>query len=46
MTDYKDVRTTEHEEGREQRFATFKATQLIWLVMGLIEAAIALRVAV
>jgi len=44
MTDYKDVRTTEHEEGREQRFATFKATQLIWLVLGLVEAAIALRV--
>lgn len=44
MTDYKDVRTTEHEEGREQRFATFKATQLIWLLLGLVEAAIALRV--
>jgi YggT family protein len=44
MTDYKDVRTTEHEEGREQRFATFKATQLIWLVLGLLEASIALRV--
>ena len=44
MTDYKDVRTTEHDEGQEQRFATFKATQLIWLVLGLVEAAIALRV--
>ncbi len=44
MTDYKDVRTSEHEEGQEQRFATFKATQLIWLVLGLVEAAIALRV--
>ena len=44
MTDYKDVRTSEHEEGQEQRFATFKATQLIWLVLGLFEAAIALRV--
>ncbi len=44
MTDYKDVRTTQHEEGQEQRFATFKATQLIWLVLGLVEAAIALRV--
>ena len=44
MTDYKEVRTTEHEEGREQRFATFKATQLIWLLLALVEAAIALRV--
>jgi hypothetical protein len=44
MTDYRDVKTTEHEEGHAQRVATFKATQLIWLVLGLIEAAIALRV--
>ena len=44
MTDYREVRTTEHEQGREQRVATFKATQLIWLVLGLVEAAIALRV--
>ena len=28
MTDYKEVRTTEHEQGREQRVATFKATQI------------------
>jgi YggT family protein len=44
MTDYKEVRTTQHEQGREQRFATFKATQLIWLLLGLLEAAIALRI--
>ena len=44
MTDYKEVRTTEHEAGTEQRVATFKATQLIWLFLGLLEAAIALRV--
>src|SRR4030066_2114118 len=44
MTDYKEVRTTEHEAGREQRVATFKATQLIWLLLGLREAALALRV--
>ena len=43
MTDYREVITTEHEQGREQRVATFKATQLIWLVLGLIEALIALR---
>ena len=44
MTDYEEVRNTEHESGREQRVATFKATQLIWLLLGLLEAAIALRV--
>jgi hypothetical protein len=44
MTDYKEVRTTEHEPGRGQRVATFKATQLIWLLLGLLEAVLALRV--
>jgi len=44
MTDYKEVRTTEHEAGQEQRVATFKATQMIWLLVGLLEAGIALRV--
>jgi uncharacterized protein YggT (Ycf19 family) len=44
MTVYKDVRTTEHEPGQGQRVATFKITQLIWLIFGLLEAVIALRV--
>jgi hypothetical protein len=44
MTDYKEVRTTQHESGREQRVATFKVTQLIWLLLGLLVAVIALRV--
>lgn len=44
MTEYRDVRTTEHEQGQEQRLATFKATQMIWLLLGLLEALIALRV--
>ena len=44
MTDYQETRTTQHESGRELRVATFKATQLIWLLLGLLEAAIALRV--
>ena len=43
MTDYKEVRTTEHEQGREQRVATFKVTQVIWLLLGLLEAVLALR---
>jgi hypothetical protein len=44
MTDYREVRTTEHEAGREQRIATFKATQLIWLLLGILEALLALRI--
>lgn len=44
MTDYKEVRTTEHEAGLEQRVTTFKATQLIWLLLGILEAVLALRV--
>jgi len=44
MTDYKEVRTTQHESGQEQRFATFKATQLIWLFLGFLETMLALRV--
>jgi len=44
MTDYRVVKTTQHEEGREQRIATFKATQLIWLSLGLLEVLLALRV--
>lgn len=43
MTNYTEVRTTEHESGREQRIATFKATQLIWLLLGFLEAVLALR---
>ena len=42
MTDYKEVRTTEHEQGKELRLATFKATQIIWLLLVLLEAGLAL----
>ena len=44
MTDFRETRTTEHEVGGEQRIATFKATQLIWLLLGILEGLIALRV--
>ncbi len=44
MTDYKEVTTTQHEQGQGQRVATFKATQLIWLLLGLLEGMIGLRV--
>jgi uncharacterized protein YggT (Ycf19 family) len=44
MTEYKEVRTTQHESGQEQRVATFKATQIIWLLFGLILGLIGLRI--
>jgi len=43
MTDYKEVRTTAHEQGSEGRVTTFKATQLIWLLIGVLEGLLALR---
>ena len=44
MSDFRETRTTEHEAGGEQRIATFKATQVIWLLLGILEGLIALRV--
>jgi hypothetical protein len=38
------VRTSQNEPEREQRIFTFKATQLIWLLFGILEALIALRI--
>ena len=43
MTDYKEVRTEAHEAGSEGRVTTFKLTQLIWLLVGLLEGLLALR---
>ena len=40
-----EVRSSQRESGREQRIFTFKATQLIWLVFGVLEVLIALRIA-
>ena len=39
-----EVRTTQNEPEREQRIFTFKATQLVWLLFGILEALIALRI--
>lgn len=39
-----EVRTSRREEGQEQRLFSFKATQLIWLGLILLEALIALRI--
>ena len=39
-----EVRTTQREPEREQRIFTFKATQLVWLLFGVLEGLIALRI--
>ena len=39
-----EVRTSQKEPEREQRIFTFKATQLIWLLFGILIALIALRI--
>src|SRR4030066_101610 len=39
-----EVRTSQSEPEREQRNFTFKATQLIWLFLGILEVLIALRI--
>lgn len=38
------VTTSRRESDQEQRIFTFKATQLIWLALGLLEALIAMRI--
>jgi uncharacterized protein YggT (Ycf19 family) len=46
MTDNRtsEVRTSQQELGQERRVFTFKATQLVWLFFGILEALIALRI--
>lgn len=44
MTNVREVRTTEREPERERRIFTFKATQWVWLVLGVLEALLALRI--
>ncbi|HSB00404.1 MAG TPA: hypothetical protein VLE49_07130 [Anaerolineales bacterium] len=39
-----EVTSSQREPEREQRIFTFKATQLIWLLFGILEAMIALRI--
>jgi len=39
-----EVRTSQREPEREQRIFTFKATQLIWLLFGILETMIVLRI--
>jgi len=39
-----EVQTSQREPERERRIRTFKATQLVWLLFGILEALIALRI--
>ena len=39
-----ETRTSNRETDKEQRIFSFKATQLIWLALGLIEGLIAMRI--
>jgi uncharacterized protein YggT (Ycf19 family) len=38
-----EVQTTQREPERERRIFTFKATQLVWLFLGILEGLLALR---
>ncbi len=39
-----EVQTTQQEPDQDRRIFTFKATQLVWLLFGILEALIALRI--
>lgn len=41
----REVVSLQEEPGRAQRIFTFKATELIWLLLGILEALIAIRIA-
>ncbi len=43
MTEYREANTTRHDPGQAGRDTTFKATQLIWLLLGILETVLALR---
>ena len=45
MTDNRisEVQTTQREPERERRIFSFKATQVVWLLFGILEALLALR---
>ena len=43
MTDFKEVSTTHHDPSEKGRNTTFKAKQVIWLLLGFLESVLALR---
>ena len=44
MSTITEITSSQQEPEREQRIFTFKATQLIWLMLGILETMIALRI--
>ncbi|HEY9122017.1 MAG TPA: YggT family protein [Brevefilum sp.] len=43
MTDYKEEQSVTESEESQSRFKTYKSTQIIWFIFGLIEAMLGLR---
>ncbi len=43
MTEFKEVSTTHHDPDAKGRTTTFKVTQVIWLLLGILETSLALR---
>lgn len=43
MADYKEGKSTPDSEESKSRLRTYKSTQIIWLIFGLIEAMLGLR---
>lgn len=43
MTDFKEISTSKHEVGEKGRVTTYKVTQLIWLITGILIAMLGLR---
>lgn len=43
MTDFTEVRTTAYDSEQELRDATFKFTQALWLLTGVLEVLLAMR---
>ena len=43
MTEFKEVSTTHHDPSEKGRITTFKVTQVIWLLLGILETTLALR---
>jgi hypothetical protein len=43
MTEFKEVSTTHHDPDAKGRTTTFKVTQVIWLLLGILETTLALR---
>lgn len=43
MTEFKEVRTTHEDTGEKGRQTSFKVTQIIWLLLGILEAVLGLR---